>query len=111
MSDKSKLKLSKCKQCSMFQFPPRELCSHCLSEDLTWEVIDPYGVVIAETLIHYSLEAPLEKTLPNHIGLIKTDIGPTLFANLHEELKKGDRVKISADPGFNNRESYYAVLA
>ena len=111
MSDKSKLKLSKCKQCRIFQFPPRDLCSHCLSEDLTWEVIEPYGVVIAETLIHYSLEAALEKSLPNHIGLIKTDIGPTIFANLHEELKKGDRAMISICTGFNNRETYYAVIA
>ncbi len=111
MSDESKLKFSKCNQCGLFQFPPRDLCSNCLSEAIIWELIQPCGVIIAETSIHYSLEEQLEKTLPNHIGLIKLDIGPTIFANLDENMKKRDRVMITARPGFNNRETYYARKA
>ena len=111
MSDYSLLKFSKCEQCGLFQFPPRDLCSHCLSEAIIWESVQPFGVVLADTRIHYSLEEQLQKTVPNHIGLIKLDIGPTIFANLEEELKKGDRVMITASPGLNNKETFYAGIA
>ena len=111
MSDDSLLKFSKCNQCGLFQFPPRDLCSHCLSEAITWESVQPIGVVLADTRIHYSLEEELAETVPNHIGLIKLDIGPTVFANLQEDLNKGDRVMISARPGLNNKETFYAEIA
>ena len=75
------------------------------------ESVRPSGVVLADTRIHYSLEEQLGKTVPNHIGLIKLDIGPTIFANLEEELTKGDRVMITASPGLNNIETFYAVIA
>ena len=111
MSDASELKFSKCKECGLFQFPPRDLCCHCLSEAIIWEFVQPVGVVLADTRIHYSLEEELAGTVPNHIGLIKLDIGPTIFANLEEELKKGDRVTISASSGLNNKETFYAEIA
>jgi uncharacterized OB-fold protein len=111
MSDDSFLKFSKCNQCGLFQFPPRDLCSHCLSEEITWKSVLPLGVVLADTRIHYSLEEQFEETVPNHIGLIKLDIGPTIFANLEEELKKGDKVMISASPGLNDKETFYATIA
>ena len=111
MSDLALLKFSKCNQCGLFQFPPRDLCSHCLSEAIIWESVQPIGVVLADTRIHYSLEEQLQKTVPNHIGLIKLDIGPTIFANPEEELKKGDRVMISVSPGLNNKETFYAEIA
>jgi len=67
--------------------------------------------VLADTRIHYSLEEEITKTVPNHIGLIKLDIGPIVFANLAEELKKGDKVMITASSGLNNKEIFYAEIA
>ena len=108
MTPESNLELSKCVECGRFQYPPRVLCCYCLSDQLVCGVAGDKGVVLAATLIHYSLEEELAETVPNHIGIVRLDAGPTIFANLESDVQKGDRVVISLKAGFQGRDTFVA---
>lgn len=108
ITPESNLELSKCAECGRFQYPPRVLCCYCLSDHLVWGVADDKGIVLTDTLVHYSLEEELVKTVPNHIGIVKLDAGPTVFANLERDVQKGDRVMISLQAGFQDLDTFVA---
>lgn len=108
MPTEYKLKLSKCTKCGWMQYPPRQLCSNCLSDDLTEQDTKPVGKVIAATLLHYSFEESLQSTLPNYIGLIKLDVGPILFSNLEKTIAKNDRVTLTVKAGLDNKDTFWA---
>ncbi len=46
---KSKLETTKCKSCSALQWPPRSVCSNCLSLDLKWVELPKTGTLAAFT--------------------------------------------------------------
>ncbi len=104
------IKLSHCQTCNRFQYPPRVLCSYCLSDDIQAQAVEAKGTVLADTAIHFSLEEELMETIPNHIGLVKLDIGPTLFAALEEGVQMGDTVTIRQQSGKADVDSFLASL-
>ena len=42
----SKIETTKCKRCNAIQWPPRSICSNCLSTDLDWIEIPRTGKVV-----------------------------------------------------------------
>jgi uncharacterized OB-fold protein len=75
------LALQLCRACGRTQYPPRELCSHCLADAPDWQVTEHApGTVLAQTVLRHS-HLP-HTTLPRHIGLVQFDSGPTAVAFL-----------------------------
>ena len=73
-----KFKLQHCDDCGKVLYPPREMCSGCLSSDLTWTETDPGGTLISETLLHHSHDLYFRERMPWRLGLVKLDTGPSI---------------------------------
>ena len=76
------LHLQHCQDCAAVQYPPRELCYHCLGDQLNWCATEPAGAVLASTDLHHSLEPWFRERSPWLMGSIKLDCGPVVLAHL-----------------------------
>jgi len=88
-------RLQICGGCGTIQFPPREVCTHCLGDALEWRGVDPGGTVLAATRLHASAEPFFRAHVPFAIGSIKLDCGPVVLAYLDEGCRTGgSRVRV-----------------
>jgi uncharacterized OB-fold protein len=102
-----KLALQRCTACGTVQYPPRELCSLCLTDRLEWRVTDAEGgEVLAATTLHRSHETAFRDGLPLRAGLVRLDPGPTVICFLPDGGDAGTRVRITA----RNDDGGHAVL-
>src|ERR1700722_1399322 len=76
-------KLQVCGACGAVQYPPREVCSQCLSGALHWREQSGTGELIAETTVHHSNDLYFRELLPWRLGLVRLDAGPTAVVHLH----------------------------
>ena len=83
-----RFKLQHCNECAMVLYPPREMCSGCLSTELTWKETDPNGTLISETLLHHSHDLYFRERMPWRLGLIKLDAGPSIVTHLHGDVSE-----------------------
>lgn len=91
------LALQRCVKCGTLQYPPRELCSTCLADQLEWRTTDSeHGEVLASTVLHHSHEAMLRDALPIRVGLVRLDPGPSVVCFLTEGCDARTRVLITA---------------
>lgn len=102
------LKLAKCNACGLIQYPPRELCCHCLADELVEEAVTAGGRLLSSTLIYYSLEPEQAQTTPNAIGLVKLDAGPTVFVRLRDMPALNHRMIVQAEFDHGGKNILYA---
>jgi len=94
---KGRFELQVCRQCATVQYPPREACHRCLSDQLVWTLQSGEGELLARTVLHHSFERYFLERLPWPIGMIKLDAGPTVIAHLPTRaLQPPARVRVSA---------------
>ncbi len=86
--------LQHCAACRMVQYPPREVCGNCLSDELVWAPVDGAGTVLSHTSLAMSVEPWFQDRLPVNIVLVHLNAGPVLYAFDDENLKTGDEVVI-----------------
>jgi uncharacterized OB-fold protein len=79
---KGHFELQVCQHCSTVQYPAREACHRCLSDQLVWTPQSGEGELLARTVLHHSFEPYFRERLPWIIGLVKLDAGPTVIAHL-----------------------------
>lgn len=84
-----------CMTCETVQYPPREVCGHCLSERLDWQPVDNRGTLIATTTLRHSNDQYFRERLPWRIGTVKMDAGPAVVAHIHEDCADGRRVRLT----------------
>jgi len=72
--------VQRCMDCGHRQYPPREICSACLSGRLEWRHEAVTGTVAASTLLHVSLDDELADLLPASIAMIRLESGPKVLA-------------------------------
>jgi NAD(P)-dependent dehydrogenase (short-subunit alcohol dehydrogenase family)/uncharacterized OB-fold protein len=77
-----RFELPACKSCGTIQYPLREICRNCLSDDLAWRTLEPTGVLLARTRLHHSTEPYFLARVPFEIGSVKLDGGPVALAFL-----------------------------
>ncbi len=95
-SAQGKLALQYCTACGATQYPPRELCVACLSDQLEWRVIDAAGgEVLASTVLHHSHERSFRDASPLRVGLVRLDLGATAVCFLAEGCDAGTHVRIT----------------
>lgn len=88
----SKLSLQCCGNCGGVNYPPRELCGHCLADELAWQQVNERGVLQASVDLHYSLEPQYQQQLPLRVGSVKLECGPIALAHLQQGICEGDTV-------------------
>ncbi|CAB3907394.1 hypothetical protein LMG26686_04807 [Achromobacter mucicolens] len=87
--------LQTCAECGTVQYPPREVCGHCLSEHLPWRPADPNGVLLVSTTLHHSNDLYFRERLPWRVGTVRMDAGPSVVAHVHEDCADGARVRLT----------------
>ena len=87
--------LQVCQQCNAVQYPPRELCTQCLSDDLQWQPVDPLGTLLVSTTLHHSNDLFFRERLPWRIGTVRMSAGPSVLAHVHGDCNDGDTVRLS----------------
>jgi uncharacterized OB-fold protein len=73
-------RLQVCADCGQVQYPPREVCGECLSENLDWQAIDGKGTVLSHTRLKASVEPYFQARLPIDVVSVRLDVGPVLYA-------------------------------
>jgi len=76
------LVLQQCQSCEAVQYPPRDICSKCLSDQLEWQTVDSKGNVLAITELLHSHEDYFMAHLPWAIAAVQLDSGPILFVHI-----------------------------
>lgn len=88
------LTLLRCEQCGHINYPPRELCGHCLADALEWQAVPATGVIQSLVQLHYSLEPVYAAHLPWSVASVKLDCGPVVLAHLPPGLEPDARVNL-----------------
>ena len=78
--------LQQCSECGRIQYPPREMCSGCLSVELAWAPVDGTGELISETELNHSHDLFFRERLPWRLGLVKLACGPSVVTHLHGDV-------------------------
>mgnify|MGYP001214941052 CR=1 FL=1 len=95
MAASGRFALQVCKDCSKVQYPPRQFCSRCLSDRLSWQDIGNGGKLLAETTLQHSNDTFFRDRLPWRLGIVVADVGPSIVVHLAEDCNQGDRVRMS----------------
>ena len=83
-----------CLACSTVQYPIREVCVNCLSDELEWQRTNNTGEVLATTVQHYTLDEKFKPQLPLYVASVKLDSGPVVIVFTDVDVKAGDRVSV-----------------
>jgi NAD(P)-dependent dehydrogenase (short-subunit alcohol dehydrogenase family)/uncharacterized OB-fold protein len=78
-----RFELQTCGNCGAVQYPPREACQRCLSDELPWREQSGLGELISTTTVHHSHDLFFRERVPWRLGLVRLDAGPTVVAHLH----------------------------
>lgn len=77
---KGVLTLQRCGDCEKFQFYPRILCSHCTSQNLSWEPVSGRGKVLSYTIVRRGISSGYDA--PYVIALIDLNEGVTMMSTI-----------------------------
>ena len=92
-----RFELQTCADCASVQYPPREVCHHCLSPRLHWREQGGEGQLLACTTLHHSNDLFFRERLPWRLGLVHLDAGPTVMTHLHGDVGEApQRVRVGA---------------
>ena len=95
MAATGRFALQTCRNCGRVQYPPRQICGHCLGGDLPWQEVAPGGTLLAETTLHHSNDLFFRDRLPWRLGMVRMDAGPSVVAHLAEDCRQGQRVNLA----------------
>lgn len=92
-----RLTTTKCNECGKLLWPPRIVCSGCLSENLKWVDLGIEGELYAFTEVRAGAPLGFEDDVPFCVGMVR--ISGLLLSTLvddaaYEDLKIGDKMKL-----------------
>lgn len=90
-----RFELQQCADCGAVQYPPREVCAHCLGERLPWRAVSPMGTLLVSTTLHHSNDLYFRERLPWRVGTVRMEAGPSVVAHVHQDCTDGDRVRLA----------------
>jgi NAD(P)-dependent dehydrogenase (short-subunit alcohol dehydrogenase family)/uncharacterized OB-fold protein len=94
---RGRLELQVCRDCGAVQYPPREVCSACLSDRLVWRAQDGRGELLADTVLRTAQELFFRERTPWRVGLVRLDAGVNVIAYVHEKVGAAPcRVRVEA---------------
>jgi uncharacterized OB-fold protein len=92
------LPLTFCRTCGTAQYPTRDACRRCLSDDLEVRQQPVTGMVVSEGTIHRSLKPALLAGGPLRIGAVASPLGIRVIALLASGAHAGSQVELSPCP-------------
>lgn len=89
------MRLQRCLACGKAQYPAREFCGACLSDQVGWDSAEALPArVVARTVLHHSNEPRFRARLPLVAGLVRFDAGPVAVCFLAPGAQPGDGVLV-----------------
>jgi hypothetical protein len=76
------LVVQRCSGCGTYRFPPREICSQCLSREATWTPVAGTGEVYSFNVMHQVYHPGFADEVPYAVVLVKLDEGAKMISNL-----------------------------
>ncbi len=77
-----KLVVQRCSGCGAYRFPPRAICSTCLSQEAEWVPVSGEGEVFSFNVMHQIYHPGFAPEAPYAVVLIKLKEGAKMISNL-----------------------------
>lgn len=77
-----------CDECGKKTFPPRPVCPHCWSTDISWEPLSAQGTLYSWTRI-YAAPSVFAKEAPYAVGIVDLDEGIRVACRLMDTDEMG----------------------
>ncbi|RKE79396.1 short-subunit dehydrogenase [Rhizobium sp. AG855] len=87
--------LQTCQECHRFAYPPRDVCPDCLSSHLTFVDAPAGGMLVTATTIRMTSDPYFRERMPWRQGIVTSDCGPRIIANLNRGCLEGERVRLT----------------
>lgn len=81
-ANEKRLVVQRCVGCGALRFPPRELCSACLSTDAAWTEVSGRGTVFSFNVMHQIYHPAFAAEVPYAVVVVQLAEGPKLISNL-----------------------------
>ena len=95
---KGVLVVQKCDSCGRLRFPPRNLCSHCLSTRSSWTTVSGRGEVFSFNIMHQVYHPAFAAEMPYAVVVVQLEEGARMVSNLvgvkPQEIKCGMPVEV-----------------
>lgn len=95
---------ARCKSCGKLWIPPRQICSNCLSPELSWVQLKGTGELLTFTVVHvaprtFGLETPYA------VGIVRLDEGAALSGMIRGAQEAGLKIGMSLRVCFESADS------
>lgn len=77
-----RLVMPRCTGCGTRRFPPREICSRCLSRDSEWAPSSGRGTIVTFNVMHQVYHPGFAGEVPYAVVLVELDDGGRLVSNV-----------------------------
>ena len=77
-----RLVVQRCGGCGALRFPPRELCSGCLSTEASWTQVSGRGEIFSYNVMHQIYHPAFASEAPYAVVVVKLAEGPKIISNL-----------------------------
>jgi hypothetical protein len=71
-----------CGACGLLRFPPRAVCTGCLSSAVAWVRASGRGTVYSFTVIHQNQAPGFREAVPYVLAIVALEEGPRLMTNV-----------------------------
>ena len=97
-ANEARLVVQRCTACGTLRFPPRELCSACLSTKASWAEVSGRGAVFSFNVMHQIYHPAFAAEVPYAVVVVQLAEGPKLISNVVDcpidEIRIGMRVEV-----------------
>jgi uncharacterized OB-fold protein len=76
------LVVQRCRECGVYRFPAREICSDCLSNAAEWVPVSGKGEVFSYNIMHQVYHPGFAAEVPYAVVVIKLREGAKMISNL-----------------------------
>jgi uncharacterized OB-fold protein len=77
-----RLVVQRCARCGTLRFPPRELCTSCLSTEVEWADVSGRGEIFSFNVMHQVYHPAFATEVPYAVVVVKLAEGPKMISNL-----------------------------
>ena len=77
-----RLVVQRCARCGSLRFPPRELCTSCLSTAVEWAEVSGRGEIFSFNVMHQVYHPAFATEVPYAVVVVKLAEGPKMTSNM-----------------------------
>lgn len=96
------LYVQRCRDCGTVRFPPRAVCTHCMSSATEWLRCSGRGTVYSFTVTHQNQAPGFREELPYLLAIVELAEGPRVMTNVVECTPDVVRIGMSVEVVFDD---------